>query len=231
MFSGQAASRCSKAYLYKVWHETSKNRPRGTNIKLILTPKIGCILKPSNYNAKPWFLHITAQTPQCLRRFWELDPKRLHACLVCPCRVFYEWVCVLSRKMWGFLRPNYTFKSPIIWQKKRKTKQNNVIWRLSRGTLKTCAKLHGLTLRHWLLKKKIGLDAWTSLYCYHVFYEVPRWLVRVSKVERCYCGGWLPWTIMRGITVVADFCCTMQTVVTDYRGGVSCQCRFLLLYS
>ena len=30
------------------------------------------------------------QQSKCPRRFWELDPGILHACLMCPCRAFYE---------------------------------------------------------------------------------------------------------------------------------------------
>ena len=48
-------------------------------------------LKPSNYNAKPLFLHLTAQKFKCPRRFRELDPLTLHTCLTFSCRTFYEW--------------------------------------------------------------------------------------------------------------------------------------------
>ena len=36
-----------------------------------LTPEIEKTLKPSNYDAKTWFLHFTAQKYKCPRRFWE----------------------------------------------------------------------------------------------------------------------------------------------------------------
>ena len=55
-----------------------KNWLRRTNFKSNLTPKIEYILKASNYNAKPWFLHLTAQKSNCPRRFWELDHYFLH---------------------------------------------------------------------------------------------------------------------------------------------------------
>ena len=69
----------------------SKNWLRRANIKSGLTPKIQCTLKPSNYDAKPWFLHFTARKSKCPRRFWEIDPENLHTCSMCPCRAFYEW--------------------------------------------------------------------------------------------------------------------------------------------
>ena len=68
---------------------------RRTNIKSNLTPKLEYVLKPSNYRANPWFLHLTAQKSKCPRRFWELDPAILHTYLMCPCRGFYECVFLL----------------------------------------------------------------------------------------------------------------------------------------
>ena len=103
-FSGRAASRCSKTSLYKVSRKYSKNCKncmRRTRIKSNLTPKIENTLKPSNYDAKPWFMHFTAQKSKCLRCFWELDPETLHTYLVCPCPAFYEWgflLCFFRRK-------------------------------------------------------------------------------------------------------------------------------------
>ena len=91
-FSGPAASRCFKACLYNVSRKNSKNWLRRTNIKSTLTPKIEYTLKPSNYDAKPWFLHLIAQKSKCPRRFWELDPEFLHTCFMCPCRAYYECV-------------------------------------------------------------------------------------------------------------------------------------------
>ena len=76
--------------LYKVSRKNSKNWQRRTNIKPNLTPKIEYILQPSNYNAKPWFLYLTAQKSKCPRRFWELDHKILRTYLMCPCQAFYE---------------------------------------------------------------------------------------------------------------------------------------------
>ena len=103
-FSGPAASRCPKACLYKVSCKKSKNWLLRTNIESNLTPKIENTLKPSNYDAKPWFLHLTAQKSKCPHRFWELDPEILHTCLMCPCRAFYEWAFlffVFSRRKCG----------------------------------------------------------------------------------------------------------------------------------
>ena len=127
LFSGPAASRCSKACLYKVSLKKSRNVwLHRTNIKSNLTPKIEYIyiLKPSNYNAKPWFLHLTAQKSKCPRRFWELDPEILHMCLICPCRAFCDWVfssLFFSPKMWGLLWPKYPkkYNNPNICRKKK----------------------------------------------------------------------------------------------------------------
>ena len=101
-FSGRAASRCSKACLYKVSRKYSKSWLRRTNIKSNLTPKIEDTLKPSNYDAKPWFLHFTAQKSKCPRRFWQIDPEKLHTCLMCPCRAFYECVFLFFFFNWKF---------------------------------------------------------------------------------------------------------------------------------
>ena len=49
--SGRAASRCSKACLYEVSRNYSKNWLRRTNIKPNLTSTIDYTLKPSNYDA------------------------------------------------------------------------------------------------------------------------------------------------------------------------------------
>ena len=40
-----------------------------TNIKSNLRPKIEYTLRPSNYDAKPWFLHFTALKFKFPRRF------------------------------------------------------------------------------------------------------------------------------------------------------------------
>ena len=89
-FSGRAASRCSKAYLYKVSRKYSKNWLRRTHIKSILTSKVEYSLKQSNHDVKPWFVHFTARKSQCPRRFWEIrEPANLHTCLMCPCQAFY----------------------------------------------------------------------------------------------------------------------------------------------
>ena len=89
-FSGRAASRCSKACLYKVSRKHSKNWLRRTSIKSNLTPEIECTLKLSNYEAKPWLSHFTAQKSKCPRRFGEMDPEILRTCSMCPCQAFYE---------------------------------------------------------------------------------------------------------------------------------------------
>ena len=80
LFSERAASRCSKAWLYRVSRKYSKNWLRRTSIRSNWTPKIDHTLQPRNYDAKPWFLHFTAQKSKCPRRFWEIDLGKLHTC-------------------------------------------------------------------------------------------------------------------------------------------------------
>ena len=122
-FSGRAASRCSKACLYRVSRKYSKNWLRRTNIKSNLTPEIEYTLKPSNYDAEPWFLHFTAPKSIFTRRFWEIYAQCLHTCLMCPCRAFCGWVFLFlfffSLDMWDPLRPKYpkNYKNPNIWRK------------------------------------------------------------------------------------------------------------------
>ena len=112
--SGRAASRCPKACLYHVSRKYSKSWLRKTNIKSNLTPEIEYTLKPSNYDAKPWFLHFTAQNLLCPRRFEKMDPEIWHTCLMCPCRAFYEWGFLFFYffllEMWDPLRPKYPEK-------------------------------------------------------------------------------------------------------------------------
>ena len=44
------------------------------NLETNLTRRIEYILKPSNYDAKPWFLHFTTQRSKFPRRFREIWP-------------------------------------------------------------------------------------------------------------------------------------------------------------
>ena len=119
IFSGRAASRRSKACLYKVSRKYSKNWLRRTNIKSNLTPKIEYTLKPSNYDAKSWFLHCTTQKAKCARRFLKLDLEILHTCLMCPCWAFYEKK--IRRKCGVPQDPNISkqYKNPRIWRERK----------------------------------------------------------------------------------------------------------------
>ena len=112
VFSGRAASRCSKAWLYKVSPKYSKNWLRRTNIKSYLTPEIEPTLKPSNYDAKPWFCTLPRKSPNVHAVFERWDPEILHTCLMCPCRALYAcfFVCFFFPEMWGPLRPKYPQK-------------------------------------------------------------------------------------------------------------------------
>ena len=78
LFSGRAASKCSKACLYKASRKYSKNWLRRISIKSKLAPEIEYTPKPSNYVDNPWPLHFTAQKSKCPRRFWEIGPEFLH---------------------------------------------------------------------------------------------------------------------------------------------------------
>ena len=144
----------------------SKNWLRRTTIKSILTPKIESTLKPSNYDAKPWFLPFTAQKSKCPRRFWEIEPEILHSCLMCPCRAFYErgfYFCFFSAGNVGSLKTQLFQQI----QTPQTSGENKQLKRLGRGTLNTCAKLQGLSLKNGVdvgLWRKLGCYAWTSLY-------------------------------------------------------------------
>ena len=85
-FSWPAPSRCSKACVYQVSLKNSKSWMRRTNIKSNLTPKIDYILKPSNYDAKPWFLHLTARKSKSPRRFLRIRPWNF--AYVCNCLLY-----------------------------------------------------------------------------------------------------------------------------------------------
>ena len=165
--SGRAASRCSKACLYKVSRKYSKNWLRRTNIKSNLTPEIECTLKPSNYEAKPWLPHFTAQKSKCPRRFREMDPEILRTCSMCPCQAFYECFFSFSLEIWDPLRPKYPkkYKTQISGEKKKKRKIP-IRKRLGRGTLNTCAKFQGLSLKNGVdigLWRNLGFYASTNL--------------------------------------------------------------------
>ena len=50
---------------------------RGTKIKSYLTPKIESSLKPTNYDAKPKFLHVYRTKVQNVHVVLERDPENL----------------------------------------------------------------------------------------------------------------------------------------------------------
>ena len=104
--------------------------------------------------------------------FMSVSPWILHTCLMCPCRAFYE--CFFSfflffsvrylgfRIFWGYLG----LKRPLIFGERKKKKHRQ---RLANGTLNTCAKFQGLTL-------KSGLEIWTFV-----------WLsAKITPWHRCY---------------------------------------------
>ena len=145
-FSGLAASRCSKACSHKLSRKYSKNWLRRTNIESNLSFRIEYTLKPSNYDAKPWFLHFAAQKSKCPHRFWEIDPI-LHNCLMCPCRAFHECFSFFAENVGSLqtqISPEKT-KTAISDGKKR---NKNIRYRLGRGTPNTRAKFQGLTLKN-----------------------------------------------------------------------------------
>ena len=111
LFCERAASRCSKACFYKVSRKYSKNRLRRTNNKSSLSPKIDFTLKPSN-DAKPWFLHFTAQTSKCPRRFGEIRPWNFEHEFNVPLPSLLRMFLFLffSLEMWDPLKPNYPKK-------------------------------------------------------------------------------------------------------------------------
>ena len=43
------------------------------------------------------FCTFNALQSKCPRRFWEMDPEVLHACLMCPCQALYECFFFLPR--------------------------------------------------------------------------------------------------------------------------------------
>ena len=157
----------------KVSRKDSSNWLRRTNIKSRLTPKIEYSLKTSNYDAKPCFLHSIAQKSKCPRRFREIRPWNF-------AHVFNVSLPSLSQMVsfvfFVFFAENVEslktqiskkYKPPNIWQQKTKKQEKNIRKRLGRGTLNTCAKCQGLSLKNGVdigLWRNLGFYAWSSLY-------------------------------------------------------------------
>ena len=110
---------------------------------------MGYTLKPSNYVAKPWFLHFTAQKPKCPRRFWEIDPEILHTCLVCT---FYDFFFFFSRWKCGIPQdPIFPkIQNPKYLAKKKEGKKI-ILKRLGRGCNKHVCNIQ--RRGHWTLKE------------------------------------------------------------------------------
>ena len=102
LFSGPAASRCSKACLYKVLRKKSKNWLRRTNTKSNLTPKTENILKPSNYDAKPWFFTLNRTKVQMSLPFLRVRSCNFANVVNVPLpsllRMFFLFVFVFFRR-------------------------------------------------------------------------------------------------------------------------------------
>ena len=78
-FSERADSRYSKKCLYYSSPKFSKILLRNdNNIKSYLTPKVGPMLKLSNYKATTQIPHVSALKFRRQRRFWEVEPDTLH---------------------------------------------------------------------------------------------------------------------------------------------------------
>ena len=95
---------------------------------------------------------------QCLRRFWDIDPELLHACLMCPCRAFYVVFfvsCCFRQIFWVFIffldirvLVDLTFPA----KKKKKNRK-----KLGRGTLNMCANFRiYLSKTAWTFKLLCG---------------------------------------------------------------------------
>ena len=102
----------------------------------------GYTLNTSNYDAKARFLHLTAQTSKCPRRFWERDPEILRTCLMCPCRAFV-FSFFFAGNVWSLkTQISPTIENPIIWQSITK---KNIRKLLGRAKINVCAKFQGLS--------------------------------------------------------------------------------------
>ena len=101
-----------------------------------LTPKIEDTLRSSNYDAKPWYLHIPARKSQSPRCFWEIDrPCSSARVFNVPMPSIFR-VCVFC---WKYpLRPQYPAKYNIqISGEETKKQKQNIRKTLGRGILNT----------------------------------------------------------------------------------------------
>ena len=65
-------------HVFTTYHANVQITDCRTNTKSNLTPKIEYTLKPSTYDAKPWFLHFNRKKVQMSTPFFERDPDFLH---------------------------------------------------------------------------------------------------------------------------------------------------------
>ena len=143
---GRAAPRCYKACLYEVCANMRRKQV------ITMPSRDFCTFphKSPNVHAvfeRPWnFAHVfNVPLPSLLRMFFSF-----------------------SLEIWDPLRPKYPkkYKTQISGEKKKKIKIP-IRKRLGRGTLNTCAKFQGLSLKNGVdigLWRNLGFYAWTSLY-------------------------------------------------------------------
>ena len=132
---------------------TAYNR---TTIQSHLTPKIESPLKPSNYVAKPWFLHVYRAKIQMSTPFFMYTLK-FCACLMCPCRVLCECFFFFSLEMWDPSRPKHPkkYNNPNIWRKKTNKQIKATCSRFGRGTLNTAVVWWVRNLIQCLVKSEL----------------------------------------------------------------------------
>ena len=161
------------------------------NIKSNLTTKIEYTLKSSNYDAKPWFFHFTAQNSNVHAVFERQEPEILQTCWVCPCRAFHDFFCFcfFSLERWYLNKTQKITKTQTPGWKKQKPKTPLV--KVSAGAHQTRVQnfrvlplKNGLDIRLW---RNLGFYAWTNLYLKHLGREdVPnaQFLLEICVLRR-----------------------------------------------